>query len=1137
MSRWNALILSGLVALAPVAAPTVADAAPKKAATKKAATKKSDRPGDKKASTKGLEEALRRSDEPQAAAAAAPASALSQAPGREVTVDEKADAARDEAITSIQKLLPKQKNPEVRADLLFQLAELWWEKSRFVNLKEEMPAFEKAYAEWGACVREKGEKACSAEPRINNRKSELYRKNAVDLYTQIIKDYPRYPRLDEVRFILAYNKYELCQALEGPAKTTTCAEAVATYRQLIALNPDSPFVSNAYVQLGEHYFNSNQLREARKAFEEALALNDPRTATYAEYKLAWCDINSGDYKMAVERFQNVIAKGTREADKVRLKDEALRDIIVAYRSEPDSRDAAIKYFQRVTGRDGSRDHVNRLANAYFDAGRYDDAIETYRHLVGQYKFAAKAPDWQSRIVLSFDKKNDRGRVFEEMRTLVNNYRPGSDWHKANLSDKPAIEFAYSLTEEALYNLVTEYHQEAIKTKSVATYRLARDIYKEYIDNFPSTERSYQMRFYYAEILYALEEYQPAYDEYVKVAFDQERDDYKRVSATNMLLAAEKLVDIEAGRYVVQVNDSTSKIDENKDKGVVTQKQIVKAATKDTQAEDLSPMEQQLIVACDQYNELIPNAEDEARVRLRAAVIYFDRAQFVEAADRFGYIINKWPQERSSATAAVLVLASLEIKEEWESLNKLSREFRDNKQLLAGNSREKTELRTKLPVYVEGSQFKIASETNDVKKDYPLAARQFREFVAEFPQSKFAPVALYNAFVIYQRAKELDTAIEMGEKLYADYRKWDTDDAKRRLADDDDELRPAIMPLLVFDLAKTYEQTADFAKAAYWYEKFADEHGSDPRVADAQFNAALWRQGLGEYDAAIKTYEAYIKTYNKVTNAEDRAKLAPAHAVVFEIARIHEVKKEWKKAFDKYEEYKRAAPGRAEALNATYRQFLIAEQQDRPKKERMSIADDLLERYGKLGSDEERRRDTSRLAAAHARFFKLGDEFEKYEKIVFDSPATVNQRFRLKLESKKKLEDGYLEVVGYGNGDWAIAALVRTAMLPRLFARSLLEAPIPKGLDFEQEELYRALLEERALEFEEPAITLLEAAIDKSFELKVYNEWTLEAQKLMAEFKSDYYTEIRELPLQGAEFFFTADARQQPADQTAGAGGD
>src|SRR5262249_53893647 len=154
-----------------------------------------------------------------------------------------------------------------------------------------------------------------------------------------------------------------------------------------------------------------------------------------------------------------------------------------------------------------------------------------------------------------------------------------------------------------------------------------------------------------------------------------------------------------------------------------------------------------------------------------------------------------------------------------------------------------------------------------------------------------------------------------------------------------------------------------------------------------------------------------------------------------------------------------------------------------------------------------------------------------------SPKTLKADLDKKVAKLKFLKDEYSKIVAYANGDYAIASLVRMAMLPKLFAKSLLEAPIPKNLDPDQEELYRATLEAKAAEYEEPAIDALELALNKAFELQIYNEWTLQAEDLMKEFKADAYGDVKDFPLKGTEFFFTAGQIGANGQAAAGSGGD
>src|SRR5205814_807601 len=92
-----------------------------------------------------------------------------------------------------------------------------------------------------------------------------------------------------------------------------------------------------------------------------------------------------------------------------------------------------------------------------------------------------------KILLAYDKLNRRDQVVTEMKRLVGEYGPQSGWAKANTAERGALAEARDLAEASLRELVQDYHQEAIKTKSAATYRLARDIYRQYLETFPQSE--------------------------------------------------------------------------------------------------------------------------------------------------------------------------------------------------------------------------------------------------------------------------------------------------------------------------------------------------------------------------------------------------------------------------------------------------------------------------------------------------------------------------------------------------------------------------------------------------------------------------------------------------------------------------
>ena len=373
----------------------------------------------------------------------------------DVERDAAADKKRDELIADLKTIIPKIPDGDKKADLYFQLAELWWEKARYVYLQENKD-YDDAYA--------KGE-----EPRLDTHVSDGYREEALRIYQIILKNYPSYERKDEVLFVVAYNLYEAGRK----------QDAIENYNTLIKQYPQSKFVPDAYVQMGEHFFQANDLTRARAAFEKAASFKLPKLYPFALYKLAWCDYNAGEYQGAIDKFKEVIAYAEGgSTDRIQLRNEALKDIVLAY-AQIDAIDSASAYLHQKGG-EKAVDYVNKLAATYFESGKFDQAIRVYKMLEAEAPTHVRAPAWQQKVLLAYDKLNKRDKVVQEMKRLVADYGPASAWAKANAEQKGALAEANELAESALRELVQDYHQEAIKTKSVATYKLARDIYRQYL---------------------------------------------------------------------------------------------------------------------------------------------------------------------------------------------------------------------------------------------------------------------------------------------------------------------------------------------------------------------------------------------------------------------------------------------------------------------------------------------------------------------------------------------------------------------------------------------------------------------------------------------------------------------------------
>lgn len=1091
----------------------------------------------------------------------------------DVEKEANADKKRDEQIEAAKKIIPKIEdgNP-TKADLLFQLSELYWEKSRYLYRKE-MLAFFNTQKE-NDDKKNRGEKV--TEPKEDHRESELYRSETMRLYETILREYPTYERKDEVLFNLAYNQYELGQV--DPKKREL---AIKRYEELLKSYPGSKFVADTYVQLGNHYFEvANVLEKAKTYYEKAFASANPRIKSYALYKLAWCDFNAGEHEKALKKLQDTVEfaeKQGKEKYATDLKNEALNDSIRMF-VQLNRADDAMAYFKAHAGKKKQITLTTKLAYALQEAGHHDNAIKSFRFLLTDNAVAESAPDWQQAIIKSYEGLRQRDQVKVEVKKLADTYRPGSTWWKANESKKEVLRNGFNVAEEAMRTAVTEYHQEAQKTKEVKTYKLARDIYKEYVEAFASSDdenfvadQAFNLKFYYAEILWALEEWEAAAKQYDGVtafkvpkrpeAKEAANEKYRQSSAFNAILAYDKLVKIERGLVQKTELKDDQKVEEKGKKGTVEKtKKLEKRTISDMAEKPITDFEKKLVAACDAYNTLFPKNPDEVDIAYQAAVVFYDKNHFVEAGRRFGDVINKYPEHPNSEKAADLIMAVLNEREEWLELNKLARVFKGNARL----SKPNTEFTKRVGALVEGSQYKYIDEVVYKKeKDAAKAADLFLAFVEEFPKSENADRALTYSMIIAREANQLDKAITIGERVLKEYPQT-AFDLKVKVA-----------------LAFFYEKMANFEKSAQMYENFVatydlaagdkaigyenikdllkkekdakekeakankgkpaattaaittldlktikDEAKKKERealvkeaegmVADAQYNTGFWFEGVGQFDKAIAAYNRYIVRFKDKKDAPE---------IAFNIGLVLEKQGKSADAIAQYNTFltsyaKDARVTDVRRLDVKYRQYLLngklknANEQDR-------LAKDIIASFPKLKEDE-KKNDRAMLAFAQTRFATLEPSWKAYTDLKFKKIAAFKTDLVTKQKKLTELENAYTEVLKVGNPEYGIAALTRVGLLYSDFAANITDIPDPPGLDEDQLAIFRGELENRYIfPVEEKCVEALEKALTKSYELSMYNEWTLVAQDKLNKYKPGFYGKTRDVAYRGSEFFATS----------------
>jgi outer membrane protein assembly factor BamD (BamD/ComL family) len=420
---------------------------------------------------------------------------------------------------------------------------------------------------------------------------------------------------------------------------------------------------------------------------------------------------------------------------------------------------------------------------------------------------------------------------------------------------------------------------------------------------------------------------------------------------------------------------------------------------------------------------------------------------------------------------------------------------------------------------------------------------FREFVKEFPSSDNADRALTYATLSFQEARQIDRAIATGERVLKEY------------AGSPFELK------VRWALAKFYEQTAQFRKSAEMNQAFiaaidatsaatreqpsrarpgkkaptakkevapaqrkivlTDEElkalkdEASGRLADAHFNAALWWEGLGEYDKAISAWNAYL------TRFKDRPDVPAVH---LNVAQLLEKQKKPVEAVKQYEAFahafgkdKRTTP--VQHFQTKYRLWSL-HRELRNQKEAERLEQEILKGYAALSPDKQSFE--ARHAYAHLRFLGVDPLWKAYQDIRFTKVSTLKREFLAKQKKIQEVEKAYIDVAAIGDGEYAIAATTRIGLAYADFAQNILDSPDPKNLAPDLLEMYRAELENRAFPLEEKAIEAFEKATAKAYELNLYGEWTLLAQERINKYRPGFYAKaLPSVSYQGAEFFVTS----------------
>ncbi len=970
------------------------------------------------------------------------------------STEKRRDDKRLEAIGLLKQFLASKPTGEAKAEGMFKLAELLWEESRrlfLVQVEEFSRAVEKCNNKKTACTPPK-------EPKIDLKAAE-------ELYVELHAKHPKFRRMDLVTYLIGF------AAKEDQRED----EAMKMFREVIEKYPQSSLLGDAWMMVGEHFFGQQKWVEAKDAYKHIP--DNAATSDLAIFKVAWCEWKLGNSTQAAKDFKRVLDKAV-EAERTgtaaqrrrsaSLRDEALEQLVVVFTEDRSvSAKEVFDFLASIGGEQYSRDVLLRVAESYGAQTEWERSNEAYRFLIKMDPESIKAAEYQRDIVGNWNAALDVDRAQEEIKTLLEQYGPGSTWAKAQ-KNRDALLRSLQITEDLTRTTATNIHGEAQRREkglklnkpgegcADRTY-LPKDLeqfyiraaaaYENYLVAFggpkQATEKTIEVRYYRADILcFKLAKTEEAGDEYLAVGKSAPVGKLHKDALLNAMAAFEK----------ARPRDTAGK-------------------TK------LYPVDKKFGEAIDIYASLFKNDPTIVGVLFKNGQMFYDYGECDEAIKRFGLIVTQYAKDPNAGPSGDRILSCLtrakdyEVLEEWARKLKTAPSFSDPK---------KQKLLSDLIV---DSITKSGDKYAEAGK-YEQAAGFYLRVPKETSDAKMSGQALMNAGVMFEKAKQPEKAADIYLDLAEKYADKNTEMAEKA----------------AFAAGQVYERVIYYDRAAKAYELVWAKFRTGPNAANALFNAGLLRQALGQNKEAIAHYREYANKFRDRKDAPD---------VAFNIGVVQENAGEDGPAYKAYMEYARnyRSTGKRviEAYTRAGRMSFKLGQFARAKEELVTA-----QKLWKAASGDAKKAGTT--WAAEARYYEGELVFRQYEKVSLDvKVAQLNKALTQKTKLLGEAEKIYVSVAEFNDPKWATAALFRYGQIYDLFGEALAAsaAKPPANLPQDQVEAYQDKLNEIAVTIQDKAVEAFTVGYKKAIELQVYDEFTGKIRTALGKLSAQKFPPERE----------------------------
>ncbi len=509
-----------------------------------------------------------------------------------------------------QELIGRSRGAPFLPDIYLRLAELYVEQARYeFYLVHEL--------------RGENSKGSVVAPT-----AKLLKEKAVETYSRILQDWPDFKDNDKVLFFLGHEYRELGQY----------DDMIARYEELVSKYPKSELVMDAYLVLGDHRFDKQDLVGAKRYYQKILDSPANPVHDLAHFKMGWVFLNESDYKEALQHFEAAAAsrydddaKGSRHEKSrlVNVKREALIDLAYAY-TEVRKPKGALRYFRQLArSRNMYLLALEKLGRRYFVKQDFNASAMVYREITRLSHDAEENLDFTNRIYAAAKAAKNYRLVHldtDEMLDALDGYR--FDWRVPQAQrDAATNDF-----EQYARDLATRAQAAALAGDKTILPRVAQ-AYSRYLESFPDNPHHADIVDNLADSLFEAKLYVEAGDRYQESAGMAKDDKAKEEALYNACVAFSEAL------------KNTSKMERF----------------------DRIWAQQGLIRNGVNYVEAFPSSAKVPQIKLNIGRSYYEAGDFERAIGIFDEFIATYPTHPSAITVADLILDSYAQQQEYAKL--------------------------------------------------------------------------------------------------------------------------------------------------------------------------------------------------------------------------------------------------------------------------------------------------------------------------------------------------------------------------------------------------------------------------------------------------------------------------------------